>query len=417
MKPKPSCPSGDDQVPHKHGLIAQDGRCAAAAAHGRFLILLVLAVSKMLLHADHPLGYLYDTGDPLHRELARRISAPATNDPATLESCVDRFRHLVLSDRVAFYVDLQPVNEAGHLTLRGSTERIEFKNLACGVFSELGYGPVGDEIQLVPDPATDPNPFGLTVVPHVATWALPDLTGAPMDEALYGEPVYLLKELPEAWLIKTATGYWGYADKAAIQRVARKVFIERLNGPKVTVLQDQSVDGRLVPGGCSLVLREWGSGDRCTVAAPDGRALPLPKSACRRSDRDAAMKDLIAFARTFLHSPYRLGGRNRTAGIDCSGFIQQCFRTVGMNLARDAKQQYLSGHLLLPCVTEALLPGDALFFMNEAGQVYHVALYAGDEQIIHAIGQEVQVHSINPKATNYFERMDGQFIGAKRFFE
>ena len=126
---------------------------------------------------------------------------------------------------------------------------------------------------------------------------------------------------------------------------------------------------------------------------------------------------MVAFARTFLRSPYRLGGRNRAEGIDCSGFIQQCFRTVGMNLARDAKQQYLAGNLLLPCVKEALLPGDALFFMNEAGQVYHVALYLGNDEIIHAIGEEVQIHSIRPGTTDYFPRMDEQFIGAKRFYE
>jgi hypothetical protein len=238
-----------------------------------------------------------------------------------------------------------------------------------------------------------------------------------MDEALYGEPVYLLKETSTAWLIKTAVGYWGYARKDAIQRVSRERFVELLNSRKVTVLQDEVVEGQPVPGGCSLPLRDWGEGSWCTVIAPDGRELPLPKASCRRSERAAAMNQMTVFARTFLNAPYRLGGRNRTGGIDCSGFIQQCYRTVGMNLARDAKQQYLAGHLILPCVTEALLPGDALFFMNEAGQVYHVALYVGDQQIVHALGEQVQQHSIDPTATNYFPRMDRQYLGSKRFFE
>jgi cell wall-associated NlpC family hydrolase len=76
----------------------------------------------------------------------------------------------------------------------------------------------------------------------------------------------------------------------------------------------------------------------------------------------------------------------------------------------------LGGHLILPCVKEALLPGDAIFFIGDRGQVDHTALYLGNQDLLHATGAEVKIQSLNPAATNYFKRFDGDFLGAKRFW-
>ena len=92
------------------------------------------------------------------------------------------------------------------------------------------------------------------------------------------------------------------------------------------------------------------------------------------------------------------------------------YRTLGINLARDAKQQYLNGNLILPCVAEALQPGDAMFFMNPAGQVGHTALYLGDKKIIQAQGNDVKIQSMDPEAKDYFERFDNRYIGGKRYW-
>jgi cell wall-associated NlpC family hydrolase len=76
----------------------------------------------------------------------------------------------------------------------------------------------------------------------------------------------------------------------------------------------------------------------------------------------------------------------------------------------------LSGNLILPCVAEALQPGDAVFFMNETGQVDHTGLYLGGQEIIHASGSQVKIQSMNRTATNYLKRLDHEFIGAKRYW-
>jgi hypothetical protein len=238
-----------------------------------------------------------------------------------------------------------------------------------------------------------------------------------MDEALLGEPVYVLKELPGACLIKTGSGYWGYATPSGLRRVSKAQFIRQLNAPKVFVLKDLLSGAERVPAGARLPLRQWGTGSHCLATSPAGKVLRLPKQHCRRDDRRAAMAGVIAHARTYLAAPYNMGGKNTQTGIDCSGLVQMSYRSIGVNLARDAKQQYLSGQLILPCVAEALQPGDAMFFMADNGQVDHTALYLGRGRAIHATGRQVvKIQDLDPHSENHLRRYPKDFIGAKRFW-
>ncbi|MBN2507733.1 MAG: C40 family peptidase [Verrucomicrobia bacterium] len=376
----------------------------------------LFAMQLTQLFGTLPLEHLDKEGTAFHRELARKINARLEQDPAALKTALDRLRHLVLSDRVGFYFDVTAEREDGRVVLRGDTERPEFKRITREVFRHLGFTSVVDRVGIVPDGKADPDPFGVATAAQVLTWSQPDLKGTPMDEALFGEPVYVLKELPRVLLIKTITGYWGYASRESIRRLPRAEFIRLLNAPKATLMADHLAHARRVPSGCRLILQEWGDGPECRLEGVNGESLAVPKSICQRTDRDAGIARLLAYARTFLDAPYQLGGKNRASGIDCSGLVQLSYRTLGVNLARDAKQQYLGGHLILPCVREALLPGDALYFMGGAGQVDHVALYLGNDEVLHATGNRVKLQSTQPSATNYLKRLDRDFIGAKRFW-
>jgi hypothetical protein len=382
----------------------------------------LLTLSLCFMQLTHVLGALQqeqrtEPVNRFHRELADKIQATLTEHPETLDLCLERLRYLVLSDRVGFYLNISAEWEDNRIVLHGDTERREFKDIARGVFGQLGFTSVVDRVEIVPNLDSHPEPYGITVAPHVLTWSEPNLQGQPMDEALYSEPVYLLKELPNAFLIKTLTGYWGYARKDGFQRLTKPRFIRQLNKPKAILLQDVTHNGRIMPSGCRLLIETWGEGEDCVLSTPDDGSVTLPKSQCHRPDeRRDNIEKLLQFARTFHASPYNLGGKNQSTGIDCSGLVQLCYRLLGVNLPRDARQQYLGGHLILPCVQEALLPGDALFFMNEAGQVDHVALYLGNDDILHASGNRVRLDSLDPTAPNYLQRLDQDFIGAKRFW-
>jgi hypothetical protein len=348
-------------------------------------------------------------------EMARRISASWNDAMSGPETCLERLRQQVLSDRVAFYFNVTARQQDGQLVLDGQVERPEFREITRALFQHLGHAAVVDRLEVVPDLQSDPAPFGVAAAPHVLTWSGPQLTGLAMDEALLGEPLYLLKELPGAWLIKTFTGYWGYARKDEVRRVSREAFVRLLNGPRALVLEDAQAGELRLPAGSRLPIRHWGRGETCLLGHPAAGEVNLPKRLCQRLGRRREVAHVVEQARMFLGSPYQMGGKNRETGIDCSGLVQLSYRAIGLSLPRDAKQQYLGGYLVLPCAREALLPGDALYFMNAAGQVDHTGLYLGHGEMIHASSPAVRLQSLDRSAPNYYSRFDQEFLGAKRF--
>jgi gamma-D-glutamyl-L-lysine dipeptidyl-peptidase len=365
-------------------------------------------------HAGKPATRL--KGPSCQTELAGRIRASWKAQAAGPEVCLERLRQQVLSDRVAFYFNVSARQKNGRLILEGEVERPEFRAFTRGVFQRLGYAAVADRIKVVPDALIKHPLFGVVAAPQALTWSHPDLSGIAMDEALLGEPVYLLKELSGAWLIKTFTGYWGYAEKDLIRPLTRDAFRRWINAPKAALARDFESGRSRLPAGCRLPIESWGAGAVCRLRGPSGEVFDVPRKLCWRNQRERDIKRAVEQALVFLDAPYQMGGKNRQTGIDCSGLVQLSYRALGVSLPRDAKQQYLAGYLIAPSVREALLPGDALFFMSEAGQVDHTGLYLGNQQMIHATPPRVRIQSLDPAAPDHFRRFDHDFLGAKRFW-
>lgn len=369
------------------------------------------------LFAALSLEHFEKEGAAFHREIARKVGAKLDAHPEAIGTCIERIRNLVLSDRVGFVFNVAARLEGENIILSGNVERPEFKEITREVFRHLGFTSVVDRVEIVPDWSADPPPFGVAIQPHLMTWSRPDLTGIAMDEALLGEPVYVFKELPGALLIKNFSGYWGYALKTGIRRIDKPEFMRIVNAAKATLTEDYQTSERFVPRGSRLCVRDSTQTTCCALLGPSGEEFTVPKSICLLHDRARDIERVLHHARSFLKSPYHLGGKNSNTGIDCSGLVQMAYRTLGINLARDAKQQYLSGNLIMPGVSEALLPGDAIFFMNDEGQVDHTGLYLGNQELLHATsGREVSIQSLNPASPNFFPRFTHDFIGAKRFW-
>lgn len=93
---------------------------------------------------------------------------------------------------------------------------------------------------------------------------------------------------------------------------------------------------------------------------------------------------LLPLAQMFLNTAYQWGGRS-LFGIDCSGFTQMVFRSMGFQLQRDAYLQALQGQAV--GFLQEAQGGDLAFFDNEQGRIVHVGILLHAESIIHASGK------------------------------
>ncbi len=90
-------------------------------------------------------------------------------------------------------------------------------------------------------------------------------------------------------------------------------------------------------------------------------------------------KILLEKANRWIGTPYCFGG-NGTSCVDCSGFVQNLYASIGINLPRTSAQQAEYGKAI---ELNNLSVGDLLFFGNR-GKISHVAIYVGNGQIIHS---------------------------------
>ncbi len=103
-------------------------------------------------------------------------------------------------------------------------------------------------------------------------------------------------------------------------------------------------------------------------------------------------ENITLLAESLIGAPYLWGGKTML-GIDCSGFTQVLFSTVGVQLPRNASQQATIG-MTVPFIDNAR-PCDLAFFDNDEGAIVHVGLIMGDNRIIHASQGRVRADSID----------------------
>lgn len=100
---------------------------------------------------------------------------------------------------------------------------------------------------------------------------------------------------------------------------------------------------------------------------------------------------LLDWARGKIGLPYIWGGSGPD-GYDCSGLIYAGMKELGRSVTRVASGQYSS---LANVAYEQRQPGDLIFFSSNgsASGVYHVGIYAGNDQLLHAPkpGQNIAV--------------------------
>jgi cell wall-associated NlpC family hydrolase len=113
------------------------------------------------------------------------------------------------------------------------------------------------------------------------------------------------------------------------------------------------------------------------------------------------IEKIISTGYMYLNTPYVFNApSNRTDMFDCSSFIQHIFRCNGINLPRNSRKQFLFGRVI---PFNQIKKGDLMFFTTKkrkglqgVERVGHVALYIGNNKILHTFqqGKKVQISTL-----------------------
>ena len=259
-----------------------------------------------------------------------------------------------------------------------------------------------------------------------------DLTSSnrTQTQALYGQAVYVLASqgdwdevaVPGQPTPKNPLGYPGWVPKAQLARSAPGYASVRRSRPFAMVdraatawLYDNPLlthrDLRLSVNTRLPVLARVGRA--ILVATPDaGPKWPSTQDATvYRGDQDISYPtgaELVRFAETFVGQPYLWAGRSGF-GFDCSGFTSTIYQTHGITIGRDSGVQ-ATGSGGTPVAKDDLRPGDLLFYAddNGTGSIFHVAMYAGDGQMVEAYDAATPVR-VTPV------RFGTEYWGAERY--
>jgi cell wall-associated NlpC family hydrolase len=129
-----------------------------------------------------------------------------------------------------------------------------------------------------------------------------------------------------------------------------------------------------------------------------------------------AAAEVVRLARLFLGTPYLWGGRSMpmplvggpAMGVDCSGLVSLAFRAAGIDVPRDAHDQWKRA---APIEAGALKAGDLIFLAKPGGAdpVGHVMLYIGGGQLIEATetGDTVRIRTLSERLGADLEGLAG----------
>ncbi len=98
-------------------------------------------------------------------------------------------------------------------------------------------------------------------------------------------------------------------------------------------------------------------------------------------------ENLIEYAKQFVGYPYVYGGNSLTNGTDCSGFTKLIYSQYGIDLPRVAYDQSFVGYEV---PLSNIQIGD-LVLSGYNGTTHHVAIYIGNNQIVHALNASVGI--------------------------
>lgn len=228
--------------------------------------------------------------------------------------------------------------------------------------------------------------YGISEIATIPVRKEPAEASEMLTQVLFGETFKILEEIPRWIRIRLDyDGQEGWIDWKMATLVSELWYKQSLTAPSavvaerictVTTKQEEVIP---VSFGASLPFFDL---KKKTFQIGD-KHYNLNGKIFVHQDKLSFREELAALACSLRGASYLWGGKGAMA-LDCSGFTQILYKTIGIRLLRNAREQITQGKAIASL--DATLPGDLVFFNHDGGNVSHVGMVLSANKVIHCSG-------------------------------
>lgn len=140
-------------------------------------------------------------------------------------------------------------------------------------------------------------------------------------------------------------------------------------------------DKKVVTVNKNGVLTPKAVGSTKVTAKVNGHKYTCKVTVADYSGMSLEQKAVVSYALQHVGNRYQYGGSSLTNGTDCSGFTMAVYKKFGYDLVHNAYKQLKETKSVK---MKNIKPGDLIFYGSSKKNCSHVALYIGNDKVVHA---------------------------------